>query len=278
MLSNKADFAVLDLYWCNKFISSINSTLNDKFRKSTAGYSPIDQRQLQHLTVHEFKDQITSVEPKIIVNMMELFDDERHVSLIVQKTLDSLRSEEIDIRTFPLNQLSQFITYVATYEPHEVKVFFNYVMAAFESGYFKMTPGNFDQMSQIFVMFVKNGFLGPEKQTKFFYAFCLGLKQHLFPEIGVEKRLDSRHMIQITWSLITMQEAGELTIPLLPKMLEHLKYFDRPGQPLTEDELCMLHQIAVYVQDMVQKDRLPVQFASIIPADVRHMAASVWNM
>jgi len=61
-----------------------------------------------------------------------------------------------------LNKLSKFISYVAIYEPSEVKVFFNYVMAAFDSGYFKMTQGNFEAMSQIFVMFVKNGFLSPE--------------------------------------------------------------------------------------------------------------------
>jgi len=54
-----------------------------------------------------------------------------------------------------------------------------------------------------------------------------------------------------------MQEAGDLNIPLIPKLLEQLKNFSRPESPLTEEELCMLHQISVYVQEMVMKDRLP---------------------
>ena len=141
-----------------------------------------------------------------------------------------------------------------------------------------MSANNFVPMSQIFVMFVKNGFLSPEQQNKFFFSFVLGLKQNLLPGGGIELKLDNRDLIKITWSLITMEDAGSLTIPLLPKLLEHLATFDRPDNPLTQEELCMIHQISVYVQDLVSKDRLPTEFLNILPDEVKSLAASVWDL
>jgi len=117
------------------------------------------------------------VDPKIIVNMMQLFaDNERYISMLVSKTMEGLKQDKIDIRTFPLSQLSRFINYVAIYEPREVKVFFNYVIKAFESGHFKVSTTNFLPMSQIIFMFVKNGFLSPDQQNKLYFSFLLGLK------------------------------------------------------------------------------------------------------
>ena len=64
----------------------------------------------------------------------------------------------------------------------------------------------------------------------------------MFPGGGIEEyRIENRDLIKITWSLITMQDAGNLTIPLIPKLLEQLKSFERANQPLTQEELCMLH-------------------------------------
>ena len=140
MLSRNADVAVLDLYWSNKFASNLDKALIAELGK-TAGYTPLDLRQLHLYSVQELKDHLSSVDPKIIVNMMLLFShNEKYVQMLVQKTIEELRLNKIDIRTFPLNQLSRFIHYVALYEPQEVKVFFNYVVTAFDSGYFKMTP------------------------------------------------------------------------------------------------------------------------------------------
>ena len=38
----------------------------------------------------------------------------------------------------------------------------------------------------------------------------------------------------------------------------------------------MLHQINIYVQDMIARDRLPAQFKNIIPADVAYAASDVY--
>jgi len=117
------------------------------------------------------------MEPKLLVNMMHLFaDNERYMSMLVQKTMECLKQEKIDIRTFQLYQLSEFVNFVAIYDPKEVKVFFNYVVNAFESGFFTISATNFRPMSQIFVMFVKNGFLSPDQHNKFYFSFLLGLK------------------------------------------------------------------------------------------------------
>jgi len=68
----------------------------------------------------------------------------------------------VDIRKFQLVNLAKFIGFVAVYQPDDVKVFHSYVMMAFNSGFFTVTPQNFITMSEIFYMFVKNGFVGPE--------------------------------------------------------------------------------------------------------------------
>ena len=79
-----------------------------------------------------------SIDPKILINMIEFFENERHRSMLIQKTLDGLRAETIDIRMFPLGQLAKFIEYVVLYQPKDVKVFFNYVVTAFDTGFFKL--------------------------------------------------------------------------------------------------------------------------------------------
>ena len=76
--------------------------------------------------------------------------------------MDGLRAEPIDIRLFPLGQLAKFIEYVVLYQPKDVKVFFNYIVTAFDTGFFKLKQNNFVPLTQIFVMFVKNGFLSSD--------------------------------------------------------------------------------------------------------------------
>lgn len=73
------------------------------------GYVALETRRLQLYSVQEMQDKIVGVDPKIIVNMLQLFDNERHRSILVQQTLEGLRNEQIDIRKFPLGQLSKFI-------------------------------------------------------------------------------------------------------------------------------------------------------------------------
>ena len=83
MLSRNADTAVLDLYWSNKFVSKIDKVLVEELG-NTAGYTPLDLRQLQLYSVQELKDHLHSVDPKIIVNMMVLFgNNDKYVSMLV---------------------------------------------------------------------------------------------------------------------------------------------------------------------------------------------------
>ena len=132
-------------------------------------------------------------------------------------------------------------------------------------------------MSNIFYMFVKNGFLSPDQQNKFFYSYLLGLKKTIFPGGGKEQMLGSQDMIKITWSLVAMQEAGKMNIPLIPKLFEHLASLDRPTEPLSEDELLMLHQINVYIKDLVANDRLPASFLQLFSTEVTDMANAVYQ-
>ena len=67
-----------------------------------------------------------------------------------------------------------------------MKVFFNYVVTAFDTGFFKLQSKNFVPLTQIFVMFVKNGFLNSDQQNKFFISYMLGLKQTILPDGGKE--------------------------------------------------------------------------------------------
>lgn len=142
--------------------------------------------------------------------------------------MEGLRNEKIDIRTFPQTQLAKFVEFVSIYQPSDVKVFFNYVVTAFDSGFYTMTKQNFVSMSQIFFLFVKNGFLSPDHQNKFFFSYLVGLKKTMYPGGGKEHMLDSRDIIKVTWSLIAMLKPGKMQIPLLPKLLEQLSKFDRP--------------------------------------------------
>ena len=121
MLSREQDVSVLDLYWSNKFVSSI-----DKVLKAGMADEPdsaqLDLRKLQIYSVQELQSNLDSIDPKIIVNMMDLFENDRHRKVFVHRTLEGLKSEGIDIRKFQLAQLAKFIKHVSIFEPSDVKV------------------------------------------------------------------------------------------------------------------------------------------------------------
>jgi len=96
----------------------------------------------------------------------------------------------------------------------------------------------------------------------------------MFPDGGKEETLNPTDLIKITWSLMIMQNPGTVTIPLLPKLIEQLSHFSRPEQPLSQEEMLMLHQINVYVQDLVAKDKLPKQFKNIIPENINELTSA----
>ena len=240
----------------------------------------LDLRKLQIYSVQELQNNLDSIDPKIIVNMMDLFENDRHRKVFVHRTLEGLKSEAIDIRKFQLAQLAKFIKHVSIFEPNEVKVFFNYVITAFKSGFFSINSGNFGPITDIVVLFVKNGFLGPDNQNKFFLSYVLALKNAILPSRGKEQKLPASDLIKVTWALVAMQAAGTLTIPLLPVLLEQIASFKRPEAPLSQEELTMLHQINVYVKDLIAREELPENFGRIVPEQVQTLASAVyedWN-
>ena len=87
-----------------------------------------------------------------------------------------------------------------------------------------------------------------------------------------ESKIDPRDLIGITWSLICLQKTGSMSIPLIPKLLEQLKTFNRPEQPLSSEELLMLHQISAYIDDLVLEGKMPSQYTSILPANIKEAA------
>ena len=89
--------------------------------------------------------------------------------------------------------------------------------------------------------------------------------------------LNPSDIIKITWSIMIMQNPGSVTIPILPKLLEQLSSFNRPGDPLSLEELCMLHQINVFVEDVVAKDKLPKQFLKILPENIKEVSREAYE-
>ena len=68
-------------------------------------------------------------------------------------------------------------------------------MTAFNSGFFKINKVNFNPISDIMLMFVKNGFLSPDSQNKFFLSFVLALKDIIHPTNAKGEKIDSRNLI-----------------------------------------------------------------------------------
>ena len=71
---------------------------------------------------------------------------------------------------------------------------------------------------------------------------------------------------------MVMQKPGKVSNPLLPNILSQLRNFDRPGQPVTNEELVMLYQLDVFIKEMVNREQLPAQLYDVIPTRVRSAA------
>ena len=92
MLARQSDVTYLDLYWSNKFASSIEKTLTEVL-SADVGYRALDLGKLQMYSVQELQEHLHSIDPKVIINMMQLFENERHRAMLIQKTLDGLRQD-----------------------------------------------------------------------------------------------------------------------------------------------------------------------------------------
>lgn len=108
----------------------------------------------------------------------------------------------------------------------------------------------FDTVAKLFALFVEQGYLC--EQTTLYYQTMLGLKERL---IGENSKVDPVHLINLTWSLIAL-EGTQSGNPIMPKLLEALSNFERE-EPITQQELIKLHQIDVYIDEMVKQGKLP---------------------
>ena len=126
------------------------------------------------------------------------------------------------------------------HQPKDLKVFFTYIDTAFQAELFKVTPANFQPMSDMLYLFVKEGFLTPDKTNKFYFTYLLALKNEIM-KTSAESRINSDNQIYLTWSLMVMETPGAKMCPLLPKLLEQLYSFNRPEKPLSRDEFIQLY-------------------------------------
>ena len=126
------------------------------------------------------------------------------------------------------------------HQPKDLKVFFTYIDTAFQAELFKVTPANFQPMLDMLYLFVKEGFLTPDKTNKFYFTYLLALKNEIM-KTSAESRINSDNLIYLTWSLMAMETPGAKMCPLLPKLLEQLYSFNRPEKPLSRDEFIQLY-------------------------------------
>ena len=95
-------------------------------------------------------------------------------------------------------------------------------------------------MTDMFYLFVQEGFFTPSKTNKFYFTYLLALKNEI---MKTSKKINSENLIPITWSMLAMETLGQKISPLIPKLFELLYNFSRPEKPLTQDELIQLYQI-----------------------------------
>ena len=156
--------------------------------------------------------------------------------------------------------------------------FYNYVETAFSAQLYKVTPANFQPMSEMFNLFVREGFFTPTKTNKFYFTYLLALKNEIMKtsKDTTKKQITADNLIGITWSMMAMETPGHLSTPLLPKLFEELYSFERPNKPLTKNELIQLHQINSYIEDAISAGAIPENFNSVIPRKVQALAADAY--
>ena len=170
------------------------------------------------------------------------------------------------------------MTLVGKYSSKDLKVFYNYVETAFSAQLYKVTPANFQPMSEMFNLFVREGFFTPTKTNKFYFTYLLALKNEIMKtsKDTTKKQITADNLIGITWSMMAMETPGHLSTPLLPKLFEELYSFERPNKPLTKHELIQLHQINSYIEDAISAGAIPENFNSVIPRKVQALAADAY--
>lgn len=128
---------------------------------------------------------------------------------------------------------------------------------------------NFDAFSQLFHLFVKEGFISQDQLTRFYYTYVLTLKDRM--EVHGTHAIGFNELINVLWSLATTED-DVMHNPIIPRLYERLHEFKRSDKPLTKEELLELYQLQVYAQDQIRNARWPKEFKEVIPKKVRDLA------
>lgn len=76
-----------------------------------------------------------------------------------------------------------------------------------------------------------------------FYLYVLLLKDQIESQ-GVAS-VGFQELVHVLWSL-TVTEDESIPNPLIPKLWERLHQFNRPGKPMSREELLELYQVNAY--------------------------------
>lgn len=101
----------------------------------------------------------------------------------------------------------------------------------------KVLHDNFTQFTNLFYIFVKEGYVAQDQLTRFYYTYVLTLKDKL--EKDGFGSINNNDLIHILWSLATTDDES-LNNPIIPKLFERLHTFKR-NDPLTREELLELY-------------------------------------
>lgn len=120
-------------------------------------------------------------------------------------------------------------------------VFFKYIISCLESEFYskKVLNENFEKLSNLFYIFVKEGFIAQDQLSRLYFTYVLTLKDKIEKD-GISV-ISNNDIIHVLWALATTDD-DSLNNPIIPKLYERLHSFKR-NEPLSRDELLELYQL-----------------------------------
>eukprot|EP00347_Sterkiella_histriomuscorum_P017948 403347370 len=200
-------------------------------------------------------------------SLISASDRKRYVDQILQ----SLKDQRTDIRKFDLKQLDSIITIVNDHSKKDIIVFYKYLEQCLDAGVFsqKHFTSNFDAVSRMLHLFVKEGYINAQMQTQFYYRYLMQLKDNM-------DLIKNDELIHVIWSLIVADDE-QLQSPLIPRVYEKLAGFER-DQPLTREEKLELHQIVIYCNELIKANQWPREFKDVVPRKVKDICEEEFNI
>ncbi len=184
------------------------------------------------------EDRIDKMKPETYLRSFDKFEEPKLKNRYVQSILKAMRENKFDVRRLNFGSLTSVIMMVAHYQRADLHVFFKYLLSCLEAQYYprKVLQENFSQLSSLFYLFVKEGFITPDQPSRFYFTYLLTLKEKLETG-GVVQYSD---LINVLWALITAEEES-LHNPIIPRLYERLHEFKRADKPLSKEEMLELY-------------------------------------